>query len=90
MVDAVPQSGVPANSVHTGGRSDDVVGRDGSSEDSVGIAGSDGSSDDSVDRPLELVAAGVVVFDDAPALATPTPNTPSDNEAPISEAASTR
>ncbi len=92
MVDELPQSGVPANSVHTGGRIDDVDGRAGSSDETVGKAGNEPSSDETIGNPVEAIAVvGVVdVLLDAPALVTPMPIAPNDSEAPISEAVSTR
>jgi len=82
--DAVPHSGVPANSVHTGGS----TGR-------VGSAGIDDGTtpertDESPDKAVEVLAVDgvvVVVVDDAPAPVTPIPIAPRDSDAPNSEAA---
>jgi hypothetical protein len=92
MVDDVPHSGVPANSVHTGGRSVESDGAD----ESVGNAGSDPSNVESPSPPNKPDEAGAVVgvvvavLDDAPALTAPNPITPSDSEAPNNEAATKR
>jgi hypothetical protein len=96
MVDKVPQSGVPANSVHTGGRIDDVDGRAGRSDESVGMdesvgkAGNEGSSVESIGSSVDAVVGVVDALVDAPAPVTPKPIAPKDNEAPASEAVSTR
>lgn len=91
MVEEVPHSGVPANSVHAGGRSVETEGAD----ESVGNAGSDPSNVESPSPPnkpdeADAVAGVVVGFGDAPALAAPIPSAPTESEAPNSEAATKR
>jgi hypothetical protein len=85
MVDAVPQRGVPASSVHTGGRSVEIEG-------SVGNDGSDDNSDESIGRPVAVGEGGlvVVVVGDAPAPVTPMPTAPNESEAPNNETAMKR
>jgi hypothetical protein len=93
MVDDVPQSGVPASSVHTGG-TDESVGNVGN-VGSVGKAGRVGRIDDRIDESPsepadEVVVVVVALVDDAPALVTPKPIMPRDSDAPNNEATTKR